>query len=319
MKLERMLAIVMLLLNREHINARALAEHFEVSQRTIYRDIEAISRSGIPVVSYMGAEGGFGIMENYRIGKNFLNADEISSLVTALSNLNRTVNSQRVSNTLEKLEGMLSGKRLDATCTRGFPIKIDYSSWSSNKTEKDKPKVLNKAIDEKRIVEFNYIDAKGGSTHRLVEPLSLILKDFAWYLHGYCQLREDYRLFKVKRMHSLKMTMDSFTRDPLPIEGLDYHEEWNKDKPVLNVVLRFTRNVRTRVVDYFNEEQIQFDADGTTTVSFALPEDDWLFELVLGFGSQVEVLEPPHLRNLIKQKAAEMVSIYTMDEESRQV
>lgn len=319
MKLERLLAIVMLLLNREQISAKELAEKFEVSQRTIYRDIDIINQAGIPVVSYMGHEGGYGIMESYRINKNFLSEDEISSILTALKNLNNTVNNRTISSTMEKLASMLTQRNNDSEYKSKFPINIDYNSWSSNNTDKDKLKLLNRAIDEKRIIEFDYINSRGEYIHRMVEPLSLILKDFAWYMHGYCRIREDYRLFKVKRMHKVNMTMDIFERAAFPVEVLDYHEEWNKDKPMLNILLKFTPSVKTRVVDCFNEEQIRFNDDGTTTVSFIFPEDDWLFELILGFGSQVEVLEPPRLRELIRQKAVEMVNIYNTDKQDNQV
>lgn len=313
MKLERLLAIIMLLLNRKHINAKELAEYFEVSQRTIYRDIDAINQAGIPIVTYMGAEGGFGIMENYKIDKNFLDENEINSITMALRNLNNTVNSKKISHTLEKLENVMSQKYNNGDYRNKFPINIDYNSWSNNNTYKDKVKILNKAIDEKKIINFDYINTKGEYINRLVEPLSLLLKDFAWFLHGYCHIREDYRLFKVKRMRKVSMTKDSFTRDVLPIEELDYNEEWYKDKPILNIILKFKPNVKTRVVDYFNEDQIQFNEDGTTNVNFTFPEDDWLFELILGFGSQVEVIEPLHLRKLMRQKATEMVNIYKND------
>ncbi|HYE11712.1 MAG TPA: YafY family protein [Patescibacteria group bacterium] len=306
----------MLLLNRKQINAKELAENFEVSQRTIYRDIEAINQAGIPIVSYMGAEGGFAIIENYKINKNFLDENEINAILTALKNINTTINNRRVANTMEKLLSMLPQQDHSGCYKNKYPINIDYSCWSSSNTDKDKLKILNKAIDEKRMIGFDYINTKGEYAHRLVEPLSLTLKDFAWYLHGFCHTKEDYRIFKVKRMHKVNMTGDSFSRDALPIEVLDYHEEWYKDKPELNIVLKFTSYAKTRVVDYFNEEQIQFNEDGTTTVKLTFPEDDWLFELILGFGSQVEVLEPPRLRSLIRQKAIEMADIYSIDKQN---
>ncbi len=313
MKLERLLAIIMLLLNRKHINAKELAEYFEVSQRTIYRDIDAINQAGIPIVSYMGAEGGFGIMENYKISKNFLDEIEVNSIITALKNINNTLSSQKISHTLEKLESMMPQKDADNDHRIKYPINIDYNSWSSNNNYKDKLKLLNKAIDEKTIINFNYTNTKGEYVHRIVEPFSLLLKDFSWYLQGYCRIKEGYRLFKVKRMHKVSLSTDSFRREAPPLEVLDYQEEWYKDKPLLNVTLKFTPNVKTRVIDCFNEEEIQFNDDGTTNVNFMFPEDNWLLELILGFGSQVEVMEPPHLRRLIKQKAVEMLNIYEKD------
>jgi predicted DNA-binding transcriptional regulator YafY len=313
MKLERLLAIIMLLLNRKQINAKELAEYFEVSQRTIYRDIDAINQAGIPIVSYMGAEGGFGILENYKINKNFLDDYEINSLITALKNLNNTVNNRKISLTLEKLESMKPRKDINSNNSNVIPINIDYNNWNSNNTDKEKLKALNKAIYEKRIICFDYVNTKGEYTHRVVEPLSLLLKDFSWYLQGYCHSKEDYRLFKVKRMRMVNITEDFFTREAPPLEALDYSEEWYKDKTVIDITLKFKVEARTRVVDSFNEEQIQFYEDGTTRVNFTAPEDNWLFELILGFGSQVEVVKPPQLRLLIRQKAFEISNIYKND------
>lgn len=313
MKLDRLLAIVMLLINRKHINAKELAEYFEVSQRTIYRDIDAINQAGIPIVSYMGADGGFGIMENFKIDKNFLDEAEINTITTALRNINSTVSNKKISNTLEKLECLKHKNGENDKYINKLSINIDYNNWNSNNTDKQKLKILNKAIDEKRIINFDYINTKGEYIHRIVEPFSLLLKDFSWYLHGYCHIKEDYRIFKVKRIHKLNITYDLYSRDIPLLEMLDYQEEWYKDKPVHNITLKFAPNAKTRVVDSFNEEQIQFNDDGTTIVNFKFPEDDWLFELILGFGSYVEVIEPAYLRNLIRKKANEIFNIYKND------
>ena len=310
MKLERLIAIIMMLLNRKQINAKELAEYFEVSQRTIYRDIDAINQAGIPIVSYMGADGGFGILENYKINKNFLDDYEINSLITALKNLNNTVNNKRISLTLEKLETLKPDKNTNRMNSNAIPINIDYNSWNSNNQDKEKLKSLNRAIYEKKIIDFDYINTKGEYTHRIVEPLSLLLKDFSWYLQGYCHSKEDYRLFKVRRMHTVIVTEDYFTREVPPLETLDYSEEWYKEKTVIDISLKFKAEARTRVVDSFNEEQIQLMQDGTIMVNFTAPDDNWLLELILGFGSNVEVIEPPQLRYLVRQKAIEICNIY---------
>lgn len=311
MKLERLLAIIMLLLNRKQINAKELAEYFEVSPRTIYRDIDTINQAGIPIVSYMGAEGGFGILENFKITKNFLDDYEIKSLLSALKNLNNTINDRKISLTLEKLEYLKPD--INSSNNNTIPINIDYSNWNSNNKDKDKLKNLNRAIHEKRIISFDYVNTKGEYTNRIVEPLSLLLKDFSWYLQGYCQSKEDFRLFKVKRMRMVTVTKDCFTRNAPPLEAIDYSEEWYKDKTVIDIILKFKAEARTRVVDSFNEDQIQFLEDGTIEVHFTAPEDNWLIELILGFGNQVEVIEPPKLRSIIWLKAVEICNLYKND------
>ncbi len=239
---------------------------------------------------------------------------EINSLITALRNLNNTVNNRKISLTLEKLETMRPYRDSTQGSENVIPINIDYSNWNSNNKDKEKLKALNKAISEKKLISFDYINSKGEYTHRIAEPLSLLLKDFSWYLQGYCRIREDYRLFKVKRMRKVNITKDAFTREAPPLETLDYSEEWYRDKAVLDIVLKFKPEARLKVVDSFNEEQIQFFEDGTTEVRFAMPEDIWLFELLLGFGSQVEVIEPLCLRKRIRQTAVEINNIYKEDE-----
>lgn len=313
MKLERLLAIIMLLLNRDQINAKELAEYFEVSQRTIYRDIDTINRAGIPIVSYMGAEGGFGILENYKITKNFLDDYEINSLLSALKNLNNTINDKKISHTIEKLDNLKPDKNIFSSNSKSIPINIDYNNWNSKNKDKDKLKNLNNAINEKRIISFEYVNKKGECTNRIVEPLSLLLKDFSWYLQGYCHGKEDYRLFKVKRMRMVKVTEDYFTRNAPPLEALDYLEEWYKDSTVINVILKFKAKMRARVFDSFNEDEIQLLEDGTIEVHFTYPEDNGLFELILGFGSQVEVIEPLELRAQILQRAVEICNLYKND------
>lgn len=310
MKLDRLLAIVMLLLNRKQMSAKELAEYFEVSQRTIYRDIESITQAGIPIVSYMGTDGGFGIMENYKLKKNFLTEDEISSILTALKSIDTTIGNRQVSSTLEKMKGMLPDEALSSDGARSFPIHIDYSSWNNGGAEKERLRLLNRAIDEKRAVSFEYVNIKGEDTLRTVEPLSLILKDFAWYMHGYCRIKDDYRLFKVRRMSNISVTNDFFLREALPIDELNYREEWCDNKPQLNIILKFSSDAKVRIIDCFHRDQIRFNDDGSGTVNFTFPEDDWLFELILGLGSKIEVLEPLHLRQTVKAKALEIAQLY---------
>jgi predicted DNA-binding transcriptional regulator YafY len=313
LKLERLLAIIMMLLNRKQMNAKELADYFEVSQRTIYRDIDAINQAGIPIVSYMGAEGGFGILEGYKLKENFFDDSEINSLIAVLKNLNNTVNNKKISLTMEKLETLKADKKADHSNDNAIRINIDYNNWNSNNKDKEKLKSINKAIYEKRIICFNYINVKGEDTHRIVEPLSLLLKDFSWYLQGYCRSKEDYRLFKVRRMRMVKVTEDYFTRNAPPLEALDYSEEWYKDKTVIDTILKFKVEAKTRVIDSFSEDQIHFLEDNTIEVHFKAPKDNWLVELILGFGSQVEVIEPPELRSLILLRATEICNLYKND------
>jgi len=311
-KLERLIAIIMMLLNKDQVNAKELAAIFEVSKRTIYRDIDTINQAGIPIVSFMGAEGGFGILDTYKINKNFFDELELGTLIQTLKNLNNTVHNSKYTLTLEKLETLQS--KTSKAQPLQIPVNIDFTSWNSNNTDKEKVKFLTASINDKKVLTFDYINGNGEYTHRRIEPLSLLLKDFSWYLHGYCLDKDDFRLFKLKRMRNVKSTNTSFSRSAVPVEALDYLPDWYQSSEVIDIVLEFDAPVLAKIVDSFNEEQIQLRADHSGTVHFTAPFNNWLFELILGFGYFVKVLSPVLLQEEIRQQAGKLLSLYETEE-----
>lgn len=308
MRLYRLLAITILLLNREQMNASELAEYFEVSVRTIYRDLETINQAGIPITSYQGSHGGFGILENYKIDKYLLTPEEILSVITALKGVSKTFNDQRIFSVMEKMKGLMPKAEKQRFPAHDQMI-FDFTPWGNHNQRKEREKIdlIRCALEEMQVISFEYINRQGRLLERRVEPLSLIFKGYSWYCYSYCRLKEDYRLFKLSRMKNLHLEEERFP--PRDITQLVW-ESPDDQAEMIDLVLRFHPQARGRVEDCFDFEQIEKTDDGFLLVRVSFPEDEWVYGFILSYGSDVEVIEPTYLRKIIQKKAEKISEIY---------
>lgn len=309
MKLERLLAIIVLLLNRGRVTAKELAEYFEVSPRTIYRDIETINQAGIPVVAYQGGNGGFGIMDTYKVDRHLLTPEEMGAIVTALRGVNTTLKDRKLTDIMEKMEGLIARGQKEELKQLDERLVIDFSPWVGSKLMRERVNLLKVAIEGEKLVQFEYTDAEGVLRERCIEPMTLVLKGYSWYLYGFCRMREDYRLFRLSRMKGLRCLNERFIRRVKGFEGFAWGEPV-ETRRLIELVMRFSPRVRVRVEDYFDAENIETAPDGTMLVRVRYHEDDWVYGMLLSYGNDVEVLEPPHLREIISRKAEEIVEVY---------
>ena len=196
MKLDRLIGILSILLQQEKITAPELADRFEVSRRTIQRDIESLCRAGIPIATAQGSGGGISILEGYRVDRTLLTAPEMQGILAGLRSLDSVSGTRRYAQLMEKL---CAGA---GTLVPGSAeLLIDLSSWYKDSLA-PKIELIQGAIRQRRTVRFCYFSPKGES-RRTVEPYYLVFHWSAWYLWGRCQTREDYRLFKLNRMTEL--------------------------------------------------------------------------------------------------------------------
>ncbi|SKC46860.1 helix-turn-helix transcriptional regulator [Maledivibacter halophilus] len=301
MKIDRLLSIVIMLLNRKRITAKDLADYFEVSIRTIQRDIEAINMAGIPIVSYRGQYGGYGLLDNYKIDKNFLSDSEHKLLLVALEGINRAYEDKNLKNVIEKLTSIKSTN--DHIKNN---IIMDFSPWGFSKGLKEKIDEIKKAIEQKEIIRFTYINLNGQTTQRTVEPYLLALKLNHWYLQGYCRLRQDFRLFKLTRIKNLSSIDETFeTRE----NNFDFSFSFSSTN-IVKLKLKFHPKALNRLDDYFEFEKLDFNEDGYIYISIEYPEDEWVYSMILSFGDWVEVIEPIHIRQIIKNKAKNILKKY---------
>lgn len=313
MKLDRLLAITMLLLNRKRVSAKELSDRFEVSLRTIYRDVETIQFAGIPVVSYPGSTGGYEIMDRYRLDRQFLSFEELNAIVVALKGIRTTMEDREIEPLLDKVGAMLGKSERDRANGAADRLVIDINPWGS---EADKAKLasLKSAIRDHRVVRFSYTSGDGSQSIRSCEPMRLVLKGYVWYVYGYCLLREDFRIFRLSRIRDLDVTGPSFQRREEPPQGELLRWGRRMHDRMLNLVLQFSPQLRAKAEDHYEPDEIEQQPDGTVIVRISRPDEPWLYTYLLGYGADARVLEPPEAAAKLRALAESIVKLYPADE-----
>jgi predicted DNA-binding transcriptional regulator YafY len=311
MRIDRLLSITIMLLNRDRIPARELAEKFEVSVRTIYRDIDAINLAGIPIISYPGNNGGFGIMENYRIDSQVLSMPDILAVLTALKGINAVLDNRELENAINKISSIVPREKNKRMRNFGEELVIDILPWGQGKKEREKLQTVNRAVSNSNFLDFVYTNTQGEQNRRTVEPMTLIFKGHAWYLFAWCCLRRDYRLFKISRM-----------KDPLPLERkfirreVSYEAYFSSEEQQVRMAhldLKFFPGAASRVEEFFEPDQITRLPGGELMVKVSFPDTGWIYSFILSFGELVEVTGPPHIRKKIAEKAKKISTLYKPD------
>lgn len=297
MQINRLFEIVYILLDKKTITAKALAERFEVSSRTIYRDIEALSAAGIPVYMSKGKGGGISLLPDFVLNKAVITAEEKEDILSSLKAVN-AVNLNKTDTALNKLSNLFGESNTDW-------IEVDFSAWANAQNETKTFNTMKSAIFGKRVVSFSYASAKGQQTSREVEPLKLGFKSGAWYLYGYCRARTDFRFFKLRRIRKLCVLEQNFQRkSPNQIfpEKNMFQEEYIKLK------LKLSAEVAYRVYDEFDCYEQQ--EDGSFIAEINYPKGEWMVYYITTFGSQCEVLEPENVRNDVKAELQNTLKHY---------
>lgn len=310
MKLDRMLAIITYLLNHERVKAQDLAERFEVSVRTILRDIEAINLAGIPVVTYQGIHGGIGLAGGYRLDRSIFTADEMAAIVSSLKGIAATVPDSSHQILLEKMKSVLTAAQVETLNVKTNQLIIDLTPWGSQGVLKEKLGLLRKAVAARREVDFSYADSAGRRTSRAVEPYSLVLKGQNWYLYAWCKLRGEFRLFKLARLHELAISDRGFAPREVDIGQLQLDGQWQEPGHLIELEMVFIPELEAVVSEWFGGDMLRDDT-GKIMVRVVLPESYKLYGFLLSFGTGVEVIRPPHLRGILAEIAAGIVKKYT--------
>lgn len=301
MQINRLFEIIMILLNKETVTAKELADHFEVSTRTIYRDIDTLSLSNIPIYTNKGSGGGISILPEFTIDKSLLSEKEQCDIISALHNLKATKFSE-LDSVISKLGAIFKNPN------NYNWVEVDFSHWGSDEEEKNKFNNLKSAILSHNVVEFDYVNSYGEITKRGVEPVKLMFKGQAWYLQGFCQSKQDTRIFKISRIRNLEVKDKTFSITNLldsPIETIKA-----QDNKTITLKLRFKPEILYRVYDEFSHENINNNEDGTVEVTKSFPEGEWIYGYILSFGPLVEVLEPKDVREKLKEQLLTTLKIY---------
>jgi predicted DNA-binding transcriptional regulator YafY len=308
MKIDRLVSMILLLLEKERVGAQELAELFEVSVRTIYRDIDTISMAGIPVRAIPGVNGGFEIMPQYKIDKQVFSSADLSAILMGLGSLSTMVRGDELVGAFAKVRSFIPAERAKQIELRANQVYIDLRPWLGNRNIEPYLETIRAAIQEQRLLSFDYLDRAGNSISRVAEPYQLVLKGNHWYWQGFCRMRNDFRLFKLSRMSNLKQLEETFAPKEHPKPQLDASDLIANMQT--QIKLRIHKSILERVLDYCNDEDISPDGEEHYIVRYPLIENDYYYGILLSFGDKCECLSPPRIRAEMRRRIGIMAGLY---------
>ena len=308
MKVDRLVSIIMILLDKKRIGAQELADRFEVSPRTIYRDIDTINLAGIPIRSTSGVGGGFEIMQAYKIDRKVFSTTDLSAILMGLSSLSGMMRGDELVNALAKVKSFIPADRAKDIELRANQIQIDLSPWIGNRNIQPYLERIQTALQESKLLSFEYLDRHGNKTVRTAEPYQLVLKSSHWYWQGYCHTRKGFRLFKLSRMSNLQIQGESFTPRDYQEPQLDFADILETMQTEIRI--RIHKSVMDRVLDYVTNEHFSPDGDEHYLVRFPFIENEFHYDILLSFGDKCECLEPLPIREEMKRRIQNIAAIY---------
>jgi predicted DNA-binding transcriptional regulator YafY len=280
-------------MNKKNITAKELSNHFEVSQRTIYRDIDILCQSGIPIYTNKGKGGGICLMENYVLNKSLLTEQEQNDILSALQGLKATSLAD-TEHVLTKLNSIFGSKNFDW-------IKVDFSNWSTKEEDRIKFQQLKDSILNCQVIQFQYNNSYGQESQRIVEPIKLVFRGQSWYLYGLCRSKVDYRYFKITRMRYLNELEETFpyssvNRNTSPVTP------YESTQKTISVVLKLDSAMAYRLYDEFPQESIHKEVDGSYIIHTELQDNNWLYGYLMSFEDHLEIIEPVYVRETLLSK-----------------
>lgn len=299
--MNRLFKIIYLLSEKRCIKASELAEHFEVSVRTIYRDVEMLSMAGIPIYTKRGRYGGIAILDNFIFEKSIVNEEEQIQILSALQSIEE-VEKGNISDVLGKLSGLFQIKNPNW-------ISIDFSDWSNQHQELFQ--TVKFAIVRNHVLRFDYYSRQGEITIRKVEPIQLWFKGYTWYLRAYCREKKAMRIFKLSRMKRVEYLDELFEKRELDI---DEEEKFTKDinsaQEMISFSMEIDKCMAYKVYDSFEESEIKSNDDGNFIVSLSYPKDEWVYGMIMSFGNHAKIISPESLKWEIASRFKEAYKNY---------
>lgn len=289
----RLFKILYYLLGRKHATAPELADEFEVSPRTIYRDVEALSSAGIPIYTEPGRNGGIYLLQDFILDRAILTENEKQEILTAIQSLSATGYTGG-KETLTKLSALFDVN------TRNW-LEVDFSRWGNHAYDNSKFEILKTAVIQCREVKIAYENTNSERSRRIIQPLKISYKSKEWYLKAFCNEKQDFRIFKLNRILELELLENTFEPRPYPEQKDTIQQTYPQ------IVLLFSKEIAYRVYDEFDETEIEYHKNGELIVRANMPVDTWLIGYLLSFGAQVEIMEPKYLKGVL---AAQAQAIY---------
>lgn len=288
MKIDRLLGILMMLINKKKVTASELAEYFEVSVRTIQRDMDTLNMAGIPIYADVGKNGGYQLLDNYKISKNFLNISEAKVLISFLKNLETTIPYNDVRSIFNKFSSIMPEDNDDDK------IVIKLNPLVDNDHIKMILNNISSARDNLKKVSISYVDINLNESKRIICPYTVVMMGSIWYVFGYCELRQDFRIFKLSRIVSCEMLNETFELTPMP-SVLPWDNNLDSGRESIKIVLELDKELQGKLPEYFSYKDCKILGD-KIIVTINFPVDEWLYSLLSGLIPHVKILQPDWVR-----------------------
>lgn len=295
MQINRLFEMLYLLLEKKKITAKELAQRFEVSTRTIYRDVEILSNAQIPIYATKGKGGGICLLEEYVFDKALLSEKEQNQILFALQGMNKIgIKEEEI---LDKVSRMFQKEKNNW-------IEVDFSEWGTDRSKNHTFELIKEAILKQQVIKIHYFNSYGEESIRKVEPIQIYFKSKSWYLIAYCRKKEEARMFKIRRIQDIEILEEKFQKRKT--EELVQEPEFK----MIHLELEIVEEMAYRVYDEFPKESIKKQKNGVFSVTVEYPEGDWIDSFILSFGETIKIIKPDSIRNRIKNKLEKSLRNY---------
>lgn len=306
MKIERLIGIILYLLNRNNVTASQLANHFEVSKRTILRDINTLTLAGVPIYSEIGVKGGYTMNKAFALNEKIIDNANLEYLILAIESLKTVYSDKKVLETYEKVKHLYVENEMNSNMKIDFSVITEHDFVIKNLTD------LNSAIRKNLVITFDYINSTGKTRKVTLQPLHTFYKWYSWYMLGYDMTKEVVRLFKIVRMSNLEISIEEF-HNTYDVSLLLKEYEDNKNSDTICVSIQYAKEIDNLVHEYFAGEIVADDRKNIIRTIYIKEYDQMSFSLILGFGNRIEVLSPESYKHKVIVHSENILNMYRVN------
>lgn len=308
MKLQRLLGILAILLQRSRVSAEHLAERFEVSVRTIYRDLETLEQAGVPIVTYPGVNGGIEILDTYKLDKTVFLSEDLAAILSGLQSISGAMDPASLNRTLAKLRSLIPEQQAERVELSGKKIYVDLKPWSMHPEFQPVFNCVKEGLEQNRLLRFSYTARENAPSTRTVEPHQLVLKEQSWYLRAYCRERQDFRTFRLQRIRDVQALGETFIPRPFS-GGLEDFKDWDHPGQI-TVEIIAQPSKRQAILEHCRPEYLTSLPGGAIHVSLPFVESDIGYSVLLQMGHECKVLGPEFVVNELKRRIRLLAELY---------